>query len=149
MNEYLSKTTPCFITLIGLLLLTIGIIAAFVALVEFYCYYLFTEGGRFHYDGFGFGSFMFGNITMQIWGYYIIALICIPLGYGHLKKQIWIQKITLAFLWVWFIVGISILPIIFFIFVTSKKPSLLFIILCTILCLLSYTLIPAILIKFL
>ena len=148
MNEYLSKTTTRVITLIGLLLLIIGIIAAIVGPFEFYCYYLFTEGGRFHYEGFGFGSFMFGNITMQIWGYYIIALICIPLGYGHLKKNIWIQKISLTLLYVWVIVGIPILPIIFFIIVTSKEPSLVFIVLSAIFCLLSYTLIPALLIKF-
>ena len=38
-----------------------------------YCFYLFSEGGRFHYEGFGFGSFMFGNIASQIVGYYLIA----------------------------------------------------------------------------
>lgn len=85
---------------------------------------------------------------MQIWANYIIALICIPLGYGHLKKYSWIQKISLALLRVWFIVGIPILPILFFIIVTNKEPSLLFIILSAICCLLSYTLIPVLLIKF-
>ena len=148
MNEYLNKISPHIITLIGILLVVIGVTAAFFGPLEIYCYYLFTEGGRFHYEGFGFGSFMFGNITMQILAYYIIALICIPLGYGHLKKHIWVQKISLALLWVWFIVGIPILPILFFIIVTTKEPSLLFIIFSAILCLLSYTLIPALLIKF-
>ena len=144
-----NKIASHIITIIGLLLSFIGIIAAFVGPLEIYCYYLFSEGGRFHYEGFGFGSFMFGSITMQILGYYIIALICIPLGYGHLKKHIWVQKISLTLLWTWFIVGIPILPILFFIIVTSKEPSLLFIILSAILSLLSYTLIPALLIKFL
>lgn len=59
MNEYLNKISPHIITLIGLLLLIIGITAAFLGPAESYCYYLFTEGGRFHYEGFGFGSFMF------------------------------------------------------------------------------------------
>lgn len=148
MNKYLNKISLHIISIIGLLLLIIGTIAAFLGPVETYCYYLFSEGGRFHYEGFGFGSFMFGNITMQIWGYYIIALICIPLGYGHLKKYIWIQKISLTFLYVWFVVGIPILLLIFFIIATNKEPSLLSIILSAILCLLSYTLIPALLIKF-
>lgn len=148
MNEYSNKISHHIIFIIGLLLLIIGTIAAFAGPVETYSYYLFAEGGRFHYEGFGFGSFIFGNITMQIWGYYIIALICIPLGYGHLKKHIWVQKISLTLLYVWFIVGIPILPIILFIIVTNKEPSLLLIILSAILCLLSYTLIPAILIKF-
>lgn len=143
-----NKMASYIITIIGLISLFLGITAAFFGPLEIYCYYLFSEGGRFHYEGFGFGSLMFGNITMQILGYYIIALICIPLGYGHLKKYIWVQKISLTLLWVWFIVGIPILPILFFIIVTSKELSLLFIILSAILCLLSYTLIPALLIKF-
>ena len=113
-----------------------------------YCYYLFSEGGRFHYEGFGVGSFMFGNITMQVWGYYIIAFICIPLGYGHLKKYFWIKKFSLTLLYVWFVVGIPILPIILFIIVTNYEPSLLIIISSAIFCLFSYTLIPFILIKF-
>jgi hypothetical protein len=90
---------------------------------------------------------MFGQITMQIWGYYIIAAICIILGYGHLKKYIWIKKISLTLLYVWFIVGIPILPILLFILVTNKDPSLLLIIVSVIFCLFSYTLIPVLLIK--
>jgi len=148
MNEYLNKICPHIITLIGSIFLIVGGVSAFLGPVESYCYYLFTEGGRFHYEGFGFGSFMFGNITMQIWGYYIIAFICIPLGYGHLKKHVWIRKISLTLLWVWFVVGIPILPIIFFILVTSKEPSLFHVILSAIFCLLSYFLIPVLLIRF-
>ena len=148
MIENSKNKSPLLITLFGILLLVIGITAAFFGPAEMFCYNLFTEGGRFHYEGFGFGSFMFGNITMQIWGYYIIALICIPLGYGHLKKQIWIQKISLTLLYVWFIVGIPFIPILLFIIVTSKEPSFIIIILSAIVCLLSYTLIPALLIKF-
>jgi len=125
MNTLFDKISPHLLTLFGVVLLIIGIPAAFFAPVEIYCYYLFSEGGWFHYEGFGFGSFMFGNITMQIWAYYIIALICIPLGYGHLKKQGWVQKISLTYLWCWLIVGIPLLPMLLFILVTSKEPSLL------------------------
>jgi len=148
MNDYFNKISAPMITFIGSVLLIIGVIAAFLGPVESFCYYLFSEGGRFHYEGFGFGSFMFGNITMQIWGYYIIAFICIPLGYGHLKKYLWIKKISLTFLSVWFVVGIPILPMILFIIVTTKEPSLLIIILSAVFGLFSYTLIPFILIKF-
>ena len=69
------------LVIIGVLLLLVGLGAAFLGPVEMYCFYLFSEGGRFHYDGFGFGSFMFGNIAWQIVGYYLIALVAVPLGY--------------------------------------------------------------------
>jgi hypothetical protein len=140
--------TSLIITLIGILLLLAGIIAAFLGPVETYCFYLFTEGGRFHYDGFGIGSLMFGNITMQIWGYYLIALVFIPLGYGHLKKQGWIQPISLTLLYVWLIVGIPILFIIQFIILTNKEPSFMMIILYAVLGIISYALITPFLIHF-
>ena len=148
MDKTSSKLVHYFIKFIGVSLLIIGVTAACVAPAESYCYYLFSEGGRFHYEGFGFGSFMFANITMQIWAYYIIALVCIPLGIGHLKKQVWIRKISLAFIWVWFIVGIPILPIILSIFITSKEPSFFLVIFSGLIALLSYTLFPSLLIKF-
>ena len=109
-----NKTTSYVLTLIGSIQLFIGITAAFFGPLEIYCYYLFSEGGRFFYAGFGFGSFMFGNITLQVVGYYIIALIFIPLGWGHLKKYSWVSKISLAFLWSWLIVGIPLLLILSF-----------------------------------
>ena len=74
------------ITAIGVLCLLGGIAVGALGPVEMYCFYLFSEGGRFHYEGFGFGSFMFGNIAGQIIGYYMIAAVLIPLGYGHLAK---------------------------------------------------------------
>ena len=47
---------------IGVLLLLIGIPIALLGPIEMYSFYLFSAGGRFYYEGFGFGSFMFGNI---------------------------------------------------------------------------------------
>jgi len=143
-----NRTTSFIITLIGIILLLIGIMAAFMGPVEVYCYYLFTEGGKFHYEGFGFGSFMFGNITLQVLGYYIIAIIFIPLGYGHLKKQSWVPKISLTLLWSWLILGIPLTMILLFIIVTTKIPSILILILIIIFLILSYTILPAFLIKF-
>ena len=37
---------------IGVVLLLLGLAAAFLGPVEMYCFYLFSEGGRFHYEGF-------------------------------------------------------------------------------------------------
>ncbi|MFH1195427.1 MAG: hypothetical protein V1720_06920 [bacterium] len=148
MADYKNNVTRYLVNFIGSLLLIIGVIAALYAPLEIYCYYLFTEGGTFHYEGFGFGSLMFGNITLQIIGYYLIAIVFIPLGYGHLKKRIWIQNISLTLLRVWLIIGLPILPMVFFIFVSTKEPSITVGILAAIFCVLIYSLIPFLLIRF-
>ena len=93
------KDRSLILAAIGIPLLSVGIVAAFMGPIEMYCFYLFSEGGRFHYEGFGFGSFMFGNIASQIIGYYLIAFVCIPLGYGHLKKRRWARTLALTALW--------------------------------------------------
>jgi hypothetical protein len=62
-------------------------VVGFFGPLEMYCFYLFSEGGHFYYEGFGFGSFMFGNIASQIIGYCLIAAVCVPLGYGHLATR--------------------------------------------------------------
>lgn len=142
------KTTSFILSLIGSLLLLSGITAAFFGPLEIYCYYLFTEGGRFYYEGFGFGSLMFANITIQIVGYYLIALIFIPLGYGHLKRQSWSQKISMALLRTWLILGFPISLVLLFIFVNTKEPSIFIIVLSVLFLIISYTLLPFLLIKF-
>jgi hypothetical protein len=81
-----KKQTRVF-TIIGVLLLLSGIAIGFLGPLEMYCFYLFSEGGRFNYEGFGFGSLMFANIASQIIGYYLIAIIFILLGFGQLKVR--------------------------------------------------------------
>jgi hypothetical protein len=108
---------------IGLLLILLGVAAAAIAPLEIYTFYLFSEGGKFHYEGFGFGSFMFGNITIQVIGYYAIAFLCILLGYGHLRLQQWSRKVTLTLLWDWMIFGFPLSIIFFLMLVTSKDPD--------------------------
>ena len=105
---------------IGLALLLGGLFAALLGPVELYCFYLFAEGGRFHYEGFNFGSLMFGNIAIQIVGYYIIAAIGITLGYGHLRFRPWARTITLTLLWDWLILGLPLTIILFLILLTAK-----------------------------
>jgi hypothetical protein len=109
--------------LIGGGLSLVGLAAALIGPVEIYTFYLFSEGGRFHYDGFGFGSLMFGNITIQVIGYYVIALLCLPLGIGHLRLRRWSRKMALALLWDWLILGLPLSVIIFLMLVTSKDLS--------------------------
>jgi hypothetical protein len=109
-----------WIKLIGLIFLFVGLAAAVIAPIEIYTFYLFSEGGKFHYEGFGFGSFMFGNITVQVLGYYAIAILCIPLGIGHLRLQKWSRTVTETLLWDWIIFGLPLSIIIFLMLLTSK-----------------------------
>lgn len=134
--------------IIGGLLLFVGIVCAFMGPIELYCFYLFSEGGRFHYPGFGFGSFMFALIAWQIIGYYLIAGLCLPLGYGHLKKRRWARTLTLSLLWLWLVAGVPVLVIVLFMMLSLKEltpiTGLLFIALLG----LAYPIIPGLLIRF-
>ncbi|MCR4427338.1 MAG: hypothetical protein NUW23_14335 [Firmicutes bacterium] len=60
------KDRTLILAIIGVLLLLVGAAAALLGPAEIYCFYLFSEGGRFHYEGFGFGSLMFGSIAWQV-----------------------------------------------------------------------------------
>jgi hypothetical protein len=133
---------------IGVLLLLIGIPTAFLGPLEMYCFYLFSAGGRFHYEGFGFGSFMFGNIAAQIVGYYLIATVLIPLGYGHLKTRRWARTLALTLLWAWLVVGAPLTIVVLFVLLASKELSLLAAIVAMAGLALGYLVIPGVLIRF-
>ena len=107
----------------GVLAFLIGLGAAFLGPVEMYCFYLFSEGGRFHYPGFGFGSFMFGNIAAQIVGYYLIALVATPLGYGHIARRRWVRPLSLALLWCWLVLGIPLGILFILVLLASKETT--------------------------
>lgn len=113
------------LVLIGGLLLVGGIVIGFFGPAEMYCFTLFSEGGRFYYEGFGFGSFMFGNIAAQIIGYYLIAAVCVPLGYGHMTARRWARKLTLTLLWFWVIFGIPLIVVFLFTLFSSKELSII------------------------
>jgi hypothetical protein len=136
------------LAVIGVLLLSVGIVAAFLGPVEMYCFYLFSEGGRFHYEGFGFGSFMFGNIACQIIGYYLIAIVFIPLGYGHLRTRRWARKLSLTLLWFWLVVGVPLIVVFFFILAGTKELSLTAALIAVVFLGSSYLVFPGLLIRF-
>jgi hypothetical protein len=133
---------------IGILLLLLGVVAAFMGPLEIYCFYLFSEGGPFHYEGFGFGSLMFGNIATQIIGYYVIALLLIPLGYGHLKLRRWIRPVSLALLRCWLVLGIPLAVMFLLVLVTGKELTLTAILVVLVLVAVSYPVVPGLLIRF-
>lgn len=144
--DYRDRTL--ILTLVGLSLLLVGIAAAFLGPVEMYCFYLFSAGGRFHYQGFGFGSFMFGNIAAQILGYYLIALILVPLGYGHLRVRRWARPLSFALVWTWLVVGIPLAVVFLFILLASKDLSAPAALTAGILLAAAYLVIPGLLILF-
>lgn len=81
-----TNLSPIF-RLAGVVLLLAGLASLFIASVEIQTYSQFEDGGRFAYVGSG--SLMFAFITVQVLGYYFIALICLPLGCSHLRLQRW------------------------------------------------------------
>ena len=126
----------------------IGIGAALLGPLEMYCFTLFSEGGRFHYEGFGFGSFMFANIAAQIVGYYLIALVFIPLGYGHLRLRRWARPLALALLWFWTVMGVPLCLAFLFALLSAKPLSpLLSLVVITFTCS-AYPAIPGLMIRF-
>jgi multisubunit Na+/H+ antiporter MnhE subunit len=142
------KDRTLVLAAIGVPLLLIGIATAFLGPVEMYCFYLFSEGGRFHYEGFGFGSFMFGNIASQIIGYYLMAIVFIPLGYGHLKTRRWARILSLTLLWTWLVVGAPLTVVGFFVLSASKDISPVAAIVAIVVLASSYLIVPGVLIRF-
>ncbi len=132
----------------GLILLLIGVASAFIGPLEIYTFYLFSEGGRFHYEGFGFGSFMFGNIAAQIVGYYLIAMVCIPLGYGHLKRLRWARTLSLTSLGFWLVAGVPLMVVFLFVLFTAKELSIPVALIVLVSLALSYPAVPVVLLWF-
>ncbi|MGD8855951.1 MAG: hypothetical protein PVG33_06460 [Chloroflexota bacterium] len=126
----------------GLLLLLAGLAGLFIAPMEIPVYSQFEAGGRFTYEGFGFGSLMFGNITVQIAGYYFIALICIPLGYGHLRLQRWVRPAGEILLIDWLVLGLPLTLVALAMLLTSKDLPMAALPLLVIIFLLLYPLLP-------
>lgn len=133
---------------IGALLFLAGVALALLAPAEIYTFYLFSVGGRFHYEGFGFGSFMFGNIAAQIMGYYLMAVLLIPLGLGHLRLRRWARTLSLVLLYAWLVVGVPMIILFLLVLLASKElppfASWMAILVLT----LSYPIVPLLLIRF-
>jgi hypothetical protein len=142
------KDRRIILFIIGGLLLVGGVAIGFFGPIEMYCFTLFSEGGRFHYEGFGFGSFMFGNIAIQIIGYYLIAAVCVPLGYGHMTTRRWARKLTLTLLWFWVIFGIPLIVVFLFTLFSSKELSIIAGLVALVIAGLAYFIAPWLLMRF-
>jgi hypothetical protein len=127
---------------VGLLMFFLGVGSLVLAPLEMICFSWFSEDGRFGYDGFGFGSFMFGNLAMQILGYYVIALVAIPLGWGHLKLRRWARPAALALVQAWWALGVPLLLVFLFVLFSAKDLSVVFAGVAVVLAGLSYVALP-------
>ncbi|MBN2347964.1 MAG: hypothetical protein JXJ22_03950 [Bacteroidales bacterium] len=127
-----SKNAGLIIKILGTLQVFIGVVSLFFAPLEIYCYYLFSEGGRFFYEGFAIGSFLYGLLFAQIVGYYFIAVLFILIGYGHLNLKSWTLKLSKACTWFWMIFGIPVilffLPLFFMKDYEVQHPVFLFLV---------------------
>ena len=137
-----------FLKAVGVLLLLIGGMASYLAPYEIYAFYLFSEGGKFYYPGFGFGSFMFANITAQVAIYYLLAMIFLPLGYGHLFLRSWARQLAATLLRCWLVIGLPLAIVLAFMLLSVKNMPLWIGVLVLILLGLSYFLFPWLLILF-
>lgn len=52
--------------LIGIGFIFFGLFFLWAGLLKIYTYYAFIPGGKFHFEGFGVGSFMFAYITVLV-----------------------------------------------------------------------------------
>jgi hypothetical protein len=128
--------------LIGTLLILGGLGAAFLGPLEMYCFYLFSQGGRFAYPGFRFGSLMFANIAAQIIGYYAIAALLLPLGYGHLARRRWVRPLARAALSFWWLLGLPLSAVFLLVLLASKEVKLAGLLLAVVLLAVSYLGLP-------
>ena len=134
--------------LLGSGFMLLGLLGAYYGPLEFYPFYLFSEGGRFHYPGFGFGAFMFANIAAQVMGYYLVALVFIPLGYGHLRLRDWARPLALTYVTVWLVLGLPLSLTVLFMLFSVKDLSVAAGVFFLVLAVFGYPVAPLLLVRF-
>lgn len=121
--QYFLKPSRYLVAL-GIIGMMLGAFLFLLAPLELITFSYFSEGGRFHYDGFGVGSFMGLTITAQIVVYYLLGMAGLVIGYGHIHLRSWIRPITLALLYTWLIIGAPVCVVAFFILAGTKDLSM-------------------------
>jgi hypothetical protein len=132
----------------GVIMMVAGAALAYLAVIEMYCFYLFGEGGRFAYPGFGFGSFMFANIAAQVICYYLLALMLLAVGHGHLQVRPWARIAALVLMKAWLVIGLPAVVAVFGILLASKDVSVPFAAFAGVCLILAYAVLPWLAIRF-
>lgn len=108
MKISLKPYLETIIKILGIFLIIIGLVGLWYGPAEIYCFYFFSAGGKFYYEGFQMGSLFFAYLVIQNAAYYIVAFLLIPIGIGTFKLQNWGRKLSLNLLYIWLILGVSI-----------------------------------------
>lgn len=133
---------------LGLLGMIAGAFLFLLAPFELITFSYFSEGGRFHYPGFGVGSFMGLTITAQIVAYYLLGIVGLVIGYGHLRLRRWIVPLTVAVFYTWLAIGAPVCLMAFFILAGTKDLTVTSAIVAIIGLVLCYSLLPAFMIRY-
>jgi hypothetical protein len=134
--------------LIGIALVLVGLTGAFLGPAEMITFYWFGVGGRFSYPGFGFGSFMLAFIAWQIIVYYLIGLVGIPLGIGHLLRRRWARTVLVVLLRGWLVFGVPVSLVILFTLFASKDTNIIVGVFAITAAVVSYPLLPWLVLRF-
>ncbi len=109
MKIRLKPYSEIFMKILGIALIIIGLVGLFYGPLEIYCFYFFSSGGQFYYEGFQIGSLWFAYLTIQNAAYYIIAFLLLPIGIGTFKLHNWARKLSLNLFFIWIVLGISLM----------------------------------------
>ena len=120
-NDTVFRKRTLITRIAGVFFLCAGVALILLGLLETRCFSLFSEGGRFHYEGFGFGSFMFGNIAAQVIAYCLTGAVLTFLGYGHLSLRRWAAKLACCLMRAWLLIGLPVIAVVFFLLLASKE----------------------------
>jgi hypothetical protein len=101
----MKKFLQYFVIILGILFIIFGLVGLIYGPTEIYCFYLFSPGGPFNYPDFGFGSLWFGYLLLQNLGYYAVAAVFLPLGWGFLKQRRWAYNLVKLYIWIWLMAG--------------------------------------------
>ena len=94
------------------------------------------------------GSFIFAAITFQIIAYYLIGIIFLFLGYGHIKLKGWIRSYSLILLKFWLIIGLLLITVIIVFTAMTKSLSIYSGILFFVVLVSLYFIVPFLLLRF-
>lgn len=131
----------------GVLLTLAGLGLAMLVPLELQCYAWFAPGGRFYYPGYGYGSLMFANITLQIIAYALLAALLLPLGYGHLRLRPWSARWMRGAMLAWLALGLPVAVAALAVLYAQKELSLAAGLACLALAILTYPALPLLLLR--
>ena len=109
MMERNDSRPALWMRLIGLLILSIGLVGLYYGPLEIYCFYMFSPGGVLEMTNFDIGTLMFTYLAIQNMGYYAVAALALPMGIGIIRGRAWARRLGVAACVLWLILGTTLL----------------------------------------